>query len=316
MTIFARRNRRPEGRLQELSAGNYRWLLPLVVLLWAGDAAAGLKEGLEAAQAQDYERCYREMLPLAEAGHPLAQFQIARLYQTGRSVPKDETRAFEWYKRSASGGNASAQVNLAIMFRRGEGVAKDYQAALIWYRRAAEQGRETAYMGLADMYEIGEGVKPDPTVAVQWLKRAAEKDHPSAQYQLGLRYWRGQNVKQDFDEAYEWFQKAATQNYVPALVSLGMMFFGDGRPLDPVTACTYLKLAGRLGVKRAAETERLESTVRQRCDVVDGATQRQIRERISQWKPHEVWFEREQMEFQELMRKAGEEDAERVKAKK
>jgi malate synthase len=36
---------------------------------------------------------------------------------------------------------------------------------------------------------------------------------------------------------------------------------------------------------------------------VDGATQRQIRERISQWKPHEVWFEREQMEFQELMRK-------------
>jgi TPR repeat protein len=293
-----------------------RWLLGLFVLLCTSGAHAGLKEGLEAALAHDYERCFREMLPLAEAGHPVAQFQIARLYQTGRFVAKDAGKALEWYSRSGQGGNSPAQVNLAIMFRRGEGTGKDPKAALMWFRRAAEQGEETAYMGLADMYETGEGVEPDPASAMQWLKKAAEKDYPPAEYQLGLRYWRGQSLAQDFDQAHAWLEKSATQNFVPALVSLGMMFLGDGRPPDPVTACTYLKLARQLGVKRQQDVGRLEVTLRQRCDSLDAVKQREVSERVLQWKPHEVWFEREQKEFQELIRRAGEEDAKRAKGTK
>jgi len=286
-------------------------LLVTLALLHAGIANAGLKEGLEASAAEDYERSYREVLPLAEAGHPVAQFLVAQAYRAGRAVPKDDVRALEWYKQSADRGNVQAQINLARSYQLGEGTPKDYQAALKWYLRAAEQGREAAYMGLAEMYERGEGVDVDPAIALRWLTQAAQKDHPAAQYELGLRYWQGKSTARDSDAAFKWLTKSANQGYVPALVSLGMMHFGDGRPFDPVSGCTYLKLAQQLGVRRPGEAARLDSTIRQRCDVLPSARQETIAERMAKWEPKKVWFERQQREFQELVQKAGEEDLRR-----
>jgi TPR repeat protein len=289
---------------------------PALALLLSGIANAGLKEGLEASAAEDYERSYREVLPLAQAGHPLAQFLIGQAYRSGRGVLKDDAQALEWFKRAADGGNVQAQVNLARSYQLGEGTLKDYQAALKWYLRAAEQGRETAYIGLAEMYKRGEGVDADPAIALRWLTQAAQKDHPAAQYELGRRYWQGRGSDRDFDAAYEWFTKSASQNYVPAMVSLGTMFFGDGRSLDTVSACTYLKLAQQLGVKRPDDAALIDSAIQNRCNTLPPQQQRAVADRMGKWEPRKVWFERQQREFQELVQKAGEEDLRRGQSQK
>jgi uncharacterized protein len=280
----------------------------LAVLVLLSPARAGLKEGLEAEAAKDYERVYREMRPLAEAGHPMAQGYLAWLYATGKVVPRDYGEAVKWYVRAANGGDRHAQSQLATHYLKGLGVATDYEAALKWYRLAAEQGDEDAYLGLADMYERGLGVQADPRVALRWIRRAAEADDPKAQYHLALRYWHGRNVERDNEEASSWFLKSANQNYVAAMVSLGMMHFGDGRPFDPVSGCTWLKLAQRKGTI-VKEAERLAETIRKRCDVLRAGQRNEVDERVAHWTPQGVWLERKQREFQELLRKAAEEDA-------
>ena len=146
-----------------------------IVLAFAfvGAARAGLKEGLEAVASKDYERAYRELLPLAEEGNPLAEAELGRLYGIGKGVPQNDALAAEWLERAAQKGEASAQVNLATMFRAGVGVRRDYGEALSWYRRAADQGSAQGCIGIADMYVRGLGVGVDLGVAIYWLEKAA-----------------------------------------------------------------------------------------------------------------------------------------------
>jgi TPR repeat protein len=281
----------------------------LLISAFAMPALAGLKEGLEAAAAKDYERIYREMKPLAEAGNSIAQSYVGWLYAIGKGVRQDDAEAVKWLELAANGNDRRAQTHLGAYYvRGGRGVSTDYRAAMKWYERAAAQGDEDAYLGLADIYERGLGVEADPHVARKWARRAAETDNPEAQYLLALHYWQGRGAGRDHDEAYAWFLRAANQNYVAAMVSLGMMHFGDGRPLDQVTGCTWLELAQRTG-PAPKEAERLARTLRERCGNLPSDQRTEIDKRIAHWRPKEVWLERKQREFQEKLRKAAEEDA-------
>lgn len=283
----------------------------LAIFVVMPPAYAGLKEGLEADAAKDYERVYREMKPLAEAGHPLAQGYIGWLYATGKTVSRDPVEAIRWYTRAANGNYRVAQSRLATHYVRGLGVPVDYRVALMWYQRAAEQGDEDAYLGLADIYERGLGVEADVQVALRWARRAAEADNPQAQYKLAVRYWQGRGIERDSDEAYKWFLRSANQNYGSAMVSLGMMHFGDGHLLNPITGCMWLKLAQRKLVQHK-EAERLAQTIHQRCDALSPAQRDKIDKRVARWKPKEIWLEQKRHEFDDLLKKAAEEDARRV----
>jgi TPR repeat protein len=289
------------------------WFIELLLAItFASPVHAGLKEGLEAVAAKDYERTYREMLPLAEAGNPNAQLAIGNLYATGRVVAKNDELAAQWYLHAANGGNLAAQTNLAARYRSGSGVPKDYGAALKLYRQAAEQGDDQGLLGLTDMYERGLGVEPDPKIAFRWLKKAAETDYPLAQYSLGVHYWQGRGISRDNDEAYKWILKAANQKYGPAMGTLGMMHLGDGQPLDEVKGCAWLRLAKTIGLK-PNDVEQLDRAIEHRCDSLDSTKQREIEERIAQFTPQEIWYERKQREFKELLKKAEEEDVRRQK---
>jgi hypothetical protein len=76
------------------------------------------------------------MRPLADAGDPLAMFNLAVLIS--RRTAWNEAR--DWYRRAADAGHTAAMVNLAIMLRES---GDDVEAAQ-WYRRAADHGHITA----------------------------------------------------------------------------------------------------------------------------------------------------------------------------
>jgi hypothetical protein len=89
-----------------------RWLTLLIVSIAVaatGPARAVPQPEAEAAYARgDYVTAFKLWLPLAEQGSARAQFNIARMYERGEWVARDQAMAVEWYRRAAEQGARDA----------------------------------------------------------------------------------------------------------------------------------------------------------------------------------------------------------------
>ena len=141
---------------------------------------AGLKEGVAAYKAGDYEVALRELLPLAEKGNAEAQNRLGVMYSNGWGVQQDNSEALKWYRKAAEQGHAVAQTNLGDSYYLGKFVPQDYKKALKWYRKAAEQGDSWAQYRLGDIYERGQGVPRNDKEALKWYRKAAKHGYPGA----------------------------------------------------------------------------------------------------------------------------------------
>ncbi len=95
-------------------------------------------------QTQQYEKCFKGHLTLAEQGYPLAECQVGYFYYDGLGVEKDLEKAVYWTRRAADHGDRDGQYNLARFHEDGIGVACDMEQAIFWYRKAARQGHDLA----------------------------------------------------------------------------------------------------------------------------------------------------------------------------
>lgn len=77
------------------------WLLLLLLLTATRPAVGAYEDGIAALNRQDYPRALAELRPLAEQGHPKAQWALAYMYRRGLGVPKDADRADDWERRAA-----------------------------------------------------------------------------------------------------------------------------------------------------------------------------------------------------------------------
>ena len=109
----------------------------LLLTLLCGPARAGFDEGLAAFYNFDYDAALNEWIPLAEAGDPRAQYQVALMYYRGEGLPQDYEKAVLWYRRSAERGDVDAQLNLGLMHARGLGVEQSFFEAFKWFELAA-----------------------------------------------------------------------------------------------------------------------------------------------------------------------------------
>jgi len=112
-------------------------LLGLLSLLLPLRAWAGYAEGLAAYNRGDPTTALQEWLPLAQAGHADAQYNLAVLYGNGWGVPQDAAQAVLWFRRAADQGNPAAQASLGQVYEQGVGVPQDDQQACFWYTLAA-----------------------------------------------------------------------------------------------------------------------------------------------------------------------------------
>jgi len=142
--------------------------------------AAQYAEAVRLLQAKN-PKGIAELKEAAEAGLPAAQFHLARLYESGEGVRKDETEARRWTEQAARGGDAKAMHNLALYYFEGVGGMKDTSAAAIWFRRAAEKGVTDSQYNLGRLYEEGYGVTQDPKTAYRWYLAAAQSGDAEAQ---------------------------------------------------------------------------------------------------------------------------------------
>lgn len=137
-------------------------------------AAAEMKDAQEAFVRADYHEAYRQSLPEADRGNVAAQSMIGSLYAHGRGVPKDDFKAFHWFKRAADQGDPSAQYAVSKLYEAGRGVEQDIQAAVHWLTKAAESGLSVAQLSLAHHYREGVGVPQDREQASYWQTKSEQ----------------------------------------------------------------------------------------------------------------------------------------------
>ncbi len=115
-------------------------LLTLAAIAIAVPAMADFKAGLDAYQKGDYVGAAKEWRTLADAGDPIAQYNLGLLYLDGHGVPQSTAEAASWFRRAAEQDYTEAQHNLGAMYGSGQGVKRDYVQAYKWLNICAAKG--------------------------------------------------------------------------------------------------------------------------------------------------------------------------------
>lgn len=152
-----------------------------------------------------------------------AQYRLGEMYFYGQGVPKDATKAVEWFQKSADQGNAEAQTMLGMAYHSGNGVTKDITKAIELYLKAAAQGDTLAQYSLGYIYGHDDGVTKDLTKSAEWYLKAAVQGDITAQYALGLYYRLGLGVDQDYVRGFVWMSLAAAHGDEKAVRSRDRM---------------------------------------------------------------------------------------------
>jgi len=108
----------------------------------------------------------------------------------------------------AASGDPVAQYNLAVEFYTGKRIARDYARAAVLWRQSAARGNTTAKSNLGFLTYHGWGVRADPALAVRLLTEAAASGESDANYHLGVASLEGKGTEPDRAEAYARFRAA------------------------------------------------------------------------------------------------------------
>jgi uncharacterized protein len=207
-------------------------------------SSAGLAAALEsesdamakataANKAKDYATSMAIYRKLADAGSAAAPAMIGVLYFAGAGVPRDNTKACDFYAISEKKGDPNGTELLADCFFKGEGRSQDYARSAHLYEEASARGVTTADCALGNQYLLGLGVHKDEAKAAALCRKSADRGVANAQTDLGQMYFMGQGVQKNLTEAAGWFRKAADQGNANAAFMLGTMYWnGDGVERD------------------------------------------------------------------------------------
>lgn len=127
--------------------------------------------------SMDADQWHAELMSLAAAGDPEAQYLVGQSYEHGRDgLAPDQSRAIALYRLSAEGGYAFALERLGLdAFRSGA-----YGAALPMLLGAARMGlRGPVTDALAEMYDHGWGVPLDRQEACYWRQFGCGRPKPA-----------------------------------------------------------------------------------------------------------------------------------------
>ena len=160
--------------------------------------------------------------------HPAATYRTAVCFEVGAGTKKDNTRAFQFYKKAASLSDSLAQHKLALILLYGKlGQKKNLKEGISWLKRAATSANadhpESLY-DLAQCYEKNGGcpvVIPDEGYAFELYSQAAHFGYSKAQFRLGAVYEFGLlGCNKEASLSIRWYSKAAEQGLADAELAL------------------------------------------------------------------------------------------------
>lgn len=153
----------------------------------------------------------------AEQNLAAAQYTMGYMHAHGDGLPRDDAKAFLWFRKAAEQGLPEAQQMMGIFYEQGRGVLLDFEQAAKWFHKAAEQNYADAQYHLGYLHVDGNmGVPMSYTKAAEWFRKAAENGVVDAQYQIGYYLARGVGVDQNMVEAYKWLCIASLNEHMGA----------------------------------------------------------------------------------------------------
>lgn len=184
-------------------------------------------------KAKDYAASMAIYRKLADEGSAAAPAMIGLLYFAGAGVPRDTTKACDFFAIAEKKADPNGTELLADCFFKGEGRAQDYAQSARLYEEASMRGVAIADCALGNQYLRGLGVREDQTKAAALCRKSADRGVANAQTDLGQMYFMGEGVEKNLSEAAGWFEKAADQGNANAAFLLGTMYWnGDGVERD------------------------------------------------------------------------------------
>lgn len=189
-----------------------------------GSVQQAFRRGVEAYRSGDVEQSLPALKYAAEAGHPLAQWKLAKMYADGDGVPHDDYKAFQYYSR----------------------VVENFDEDVAAGRDRSVVSNAFVAVGVYSQKGIGSRVKPDPQRAFDMFRFAAINfGDPNAQYHLARMLLEGAGVPKNTQQAARWLSLAAEKNHVASQALLGRVLFNgqDGVARQRARGLMWLELA-------------------------------------------------------------------------
>ncbi len=124
-----------------------------------------------------------QLAALAQDGDTRSMLGMAYMRMNPEQEGYDPAKAVDWLQRAAEAGSAEAQFELAKLYETGIGVPQDDVRALELYRLSADQDFADAINDLGFLhYQGGVGLPSDPLTALKFFERAADLRHPQAMF--------------------------------------------------------------------------------------------------------------------------------------
>lgn len=151
------------------------------------------------------------------------------MYETGRGVPTDLTKAVALYRDSASKGDTFGTWRMGVMIDQGHAPGTADQAVAL-FRQAAAQKSPGAVASLGVMYATGRGVERDYETAMRYYQAAARMGSAHGIEGIGVLYANGQGVPRDMNEALAHWLVAAAAGDSDAMALVMQHMPGSGTP--------------------------------------------------------------------------------------
>jgi TonB family protein len=144
----------------------------------AGDPAAQTLLGLVIAGLPQVNRPATDALPwflkAAQAGEPLAQYQVGEHLLQGWGCRCEDNKALFWLQRAAAAGQGDAQVAIAAQLLKAGKNADSIASAMDWLERAVTSKNRDAKFYLAALLAAGPDIaRHNPKRALQLVKEVS-----------------------------------------------------------------------------------------------------------------------------------------------
>ena len=135
-------------------------------------ANANYEDAKEADDDRRFEEAFVEFTEAAEEGHMLAQYYLAVMYATGRTVARDDVSAYSWFMKAALQGHPISQGNIGTMKLNGRGTETDITGSYFWFILAEDGGFEKArkFMWRVTHDMARDDINSIQAKAAEWIK--------------------------------------------------------------------------------------------------------------------------------------------------
>lgn len=193
-------------------------------------------------------RCFKAAMDM---GSMDGKVHVARCYETGRGVSKDEPHAFKLYRDAAMAGYMPVLSNLGNCYINGIGTPKDEKEGYNCFVKGAEAGDAICMANVASCLMQGVGVERNEEEGLKWFAKSSEAGNAEADFQLGMTYLQVPEYRAKAQEGFERVRKAAESGVQDAVMVMAQIHDEGSPNSNPQECIKWLTIAAEAGNKHA-----------------------------------------------------------------